>query len=117
MEMAALPSSPGARGDRCGHRHALAADGHAVAVADLNLAQAEEAAATITAAGGKSVAIGIDITDSEGVAAGLAAVTDQLGPVSVLVNNAGWDELRPFVETDEAFWERCSTSTSRARCG
>ena len=29
-----------------------------------------------------------------------------LGPIDVLVNNAGWDEFRPFLETDEAFWDR-----------
>ena len=29
-----------------------------------------------------------------------------LGPIEILVNNAGWDELRPFVDTDEEFWRR-----------
>src|SRR5690606_8922472 len=29
-----------------------------------------------------------------------------LGPVGVLVNAAGWDELRPFLDTDEPFWRR-----------
>jgi 2-hydroxycyclohexanecarboxyl-CoA dehydrogenase len=30
----------------------------------------------------------------------------RLGPVEILVNNAGWDEMRPFIETDEPFWDR-----------
>jgi 2-hydroxycyclohexanecarboxyl-CoA dehydrogenase len=30
----------------------------------------------------------------------------QLGPVEILVNCAGWDELRPFLETDEPFWDQ-----------
>ena len=33
-------------------------------------------------------------------------MTAALGPIDVLVNNAGWDEFRPFLETDEAFWDR-----------
>ena len=35
-----------------------------------------------------------------------AQVEKQLGPIEILVNNAGWDEMRPFVETDEPFWDR-----------
>jgi 2-hydroxycyclohexanecarboxyl-CoA dehydrogenase len=33
-------------------------------------------------------------------------VERELGPVEVLVNNAGWDEFHPFLETDEEFWDR-----------
>ena len=46
------------------------------------------------------------MTDAASVAAAVGVVRSRLGEVDVLVNNAGWDELRPFVETDEAFWER-----------
>ena len=31
---------------------------------------------------------------------------DELGPVEILVNCAGWDELMPFLSTDEDFWDR-----------
>jgi 2-hydroxycyclohexanecarboxyl-CoA dehydrogenase len=47
-----------------------------------------------------------DITDSDAVTETFLAVTDELGPVEILVNCAGWDELRPFLDTDEAFWDR-----------
>jgi 2-hydroxycyclohexanecarboxyl-CoA dehydrogenase len=40
------------------------------------------------------------------VATALDSIGQELGSVDVLVNNAGWDEMRPFVETDEAFWDR-----------
>jgi 2-hydroxycyclohexanecarboxyl-CoA dehydrogenase len=48
----------------------------------------------------------LDVTDSASVAETVRQTGEALGPVEVLVNNAGWDELRPFVDTDEAFWDR-----------
>jgi 2-hydroxycyclohexanecarboxyl-CoA dehydrogenase len=84
----------------------LARDGRAVAVADMRAEGARGTADEIEAAGGRAVAVTLDVTDSEAVAAGVRDAESALGPVDVLVNNAGWDELRPFVETDEAFWDR-----------
>jgi 2-hydroxycyclohexanecarboxyl-CoA dehydrogenase len=85
---------------------ALAERGHAVAVADLLVAEAGETAKAVEAAGGKAIAVPLDVTDGASVEAGVRRASDELGPVSVLVNNAGWDELRPFLETDEPFWDR-----------
>jgi 2-hydroxycyclohexanecarboxyl-CoA dehydrogenase len=96
----------GARGIGAAIVGALATDGFAVAVADLNASQAEETAAEARDAGGSAVALGLDITDAAAVTSGLATVAQQLGPVEVLVNNAGWDELMPFVKTDESFWDK-----------
>jgi 2-hydroxycyclohexanecarboxyl-CoA dehydrogenase len=48
----------------------------------------------------------LDVTRPASVADGVRAARDALGPLQILVNNAGWDELRPFTDTDEAFWER-----------
>jgi 2-hydroxycyclohexanecarboxyl-CoA dehydrogenase len=80
---------------------ALAGDGRRVAVCDLRLSEAEETAAAVN-----GLAVELDVTDSESVARGVERVEAELGPVEVLVNNAGWDELRLFLETDEAFWDR-----------
>jgi 2-hydroxycyclohexanecarboxyl-CoA dehydrogenase len=85
---------------------ALAADGTAVAVADLRIAAAQEAVDRITAAGGRAVAIQIDVTEGGAVHDAITRTERDLGAVEILVNNAGWDELRPFVETDEEFWDR-----------
>ena len=85
---------------------ALAEDRRSVAAADLLAEEAEETASLIDSAGGRSVAVRMDITDGASVAAGIAEVEATLGPIEILVNNAGWDELRPFIETEEAFWDR-----------
>ena len=84
----------------------LARAGRKVAVADLRVPEATETATTINAEGGTAIAVEMDVADSDAVAQGLLAVVDELGPVEVLVNCAGWDELHPFVTTDEGFWDR-----------
>ena len=77
-----------------------------VAVADLLAPQARAVADEITEAGGRAAAVELDVTNPASVAEGLRTARDALGPLQILVNNAGWDELRPFTDTDEAFWER-----------
>ena len=85
---------------------AFAADGHAIAVADLRLEAARENAERVAAAGGRAAPLEVDVTDGGSVAEAIARAGRELGPVEILVNNAGWDELKPFVETDEEFWDR-----------
>ena len=84
----------------------LAAAGQAVAAADIRAADAADTAAAVRDAGGEAVEVVMDVTELRSVVDGVRQVSDQLGLVDVAVNNAGWDELRPFVETDEAFWTR-----------
>ncbi len=85
---------------------ALAGDGRSVAVADLDEDGARSVAEEIEGAGGRALAVALDVTDGASVARGVLAARDSLGPPQILVNNAGWDELRPFADTDERFWER-----------
>jgi 2-hydroxycyclohexanecarboxyl-CoA dehydrogenase len=96
----------GARGIGRAVALALARDGRAVAVGDLLESHAGVVAVEIGAAGGRALTVGLDVTDAASVAAAVARVEAELGPVEVLVNCAGWDELRPFLQTDEAFWRR-----------
>jgi 2-hydroxycyclohexanecarboxyl-CoA dehydrogenase len=84
----------------------LAADGLAVIIADLRLAAAEETIRAITEAGGRGLAVEANVADSESVAAAVRAAEARFGQVDVLVNNAGWDDLKPFLDTDEEFWDR-----------
>lgn len=96
----------GAQGIGKGIATTLGEQGFRVAVADLNLAVAEDTAKEITAAGGEAVAVQIDVTSTESVKAAVATVESELGPIEVVVNNAGWDDFMPFVKTTEEFWDR-----------
>jgi 2-hydroxycyclohexanecarboxyl-CoA dehydrogenase len=79
----------------------LAAQGHRVAIADI---LDEDAAKTAATFGG--VAVHLDVTDSGSVEQAVAATEAQIGPLEILVNNAGWDEFKPFLDTDEELWQR-----------
>lgn len=84
----------------------FAAEGANVAVYDMNMDAAEKVAAGIRAAGGQATAFQCDITNRAQVDSAVAATQAQLGPVAVLVNNAGWDIFKPFVKTVPAEWDK-----------
>jgi 2-hydroxycyclohexanecarboxyl-CoA dehydrogenase len=82
------------------------AEGARVAVFDLNLDAAEKVAAAIRAEGGQAQAFVCDITGRDSVNAAVQACEAQLGPIDVLVNNAGWDVFKPFTKTEPAQWDK-----------
>jgi 2-hydroxycyclohexanecarboxyl-CoA dehydrogenase len=96
----------GAQGIGKGIATTLAEAGFKVAVADLNLPAAEQTAKEIGAAGGTVIAVEIDVTRTASVEAAVREVEAELGPVEVVVNNAGWDDFMPFVQTTEEFWDK-----------
>jgi len=69
-----------------------------VAVADLS-----QDAANGVAKGINGVAVELDLTRPDSVAAAIRAAESRLGPIDILVNCAGWDDFKAFVDTDEAF--------------
>jgi len=77
-----------------------------VAVLDKNTAAAQTITDELTDAGGQSLALGIDVTDLEGLKQGLLEIEKVLGRVDILVNNAGRDLFRPFLKTDPEFWRK-----------
>ncbi|GAA3965999.1 beta-ketoacyl-ACP reductase [Thermobifida alba] len=78
-----------ARGIGAATAQRLAAEGHAVAVLDLTEESAQATADAITEAGGKAIALGADVSDTEQVDAAVKATVERLGPPAILVNNAG----------------------------
>ena len=85
---------------------ALAREGCAVAVAARNRAQIEETAATVRLLGVDAMPVSLDVADADSVERAVADVVAKLGPVDVLVNNAGIAESAPLLKTDPELWER-----------
>lgn len=96
----------GARGIGAACCQALAEDGLAIVIADLRAEEAEATAAAIRDAGGEAVGIEVDVTDSESVLSCVEQAREGFEHIDVLVNCAGWDDLMPFVKSDEALWDR-----------
>jgi 3-oxoacyl-[acyl-carrier protein] reductase len=78
-----------ARGIGAGVARRLAEDGFAIAVLDLDEAACKRVVDEIEANGGRGLAVGVDVTDEEAVAAAIERIAAELGEPTVLVNNAG----------------------------
>jgi 3-oxoacyl-[acyl-carrier protein] reductase len=79
----------GGRGIGEVYAKALAAEGAAVALADLDVPAAERVAAEIEDLGGRAVGVRCDVADEASVSTAVADVVDRLGGVDILINNAG----------------------------
>jgi len=85
----------------------LAAAGSAVAVCDLDGTEAAKVAGELVERYGVAAAgIAVDIADGPAVRDAVARATAELGPVDVLVNNAGIDVIERFVDSTESTWDR-----------
>ncbi|MGW4911042.1 SDR family NAD(P)-dependent oxidoreductase [Streptomyces sp. NPDC004270] len=96
----------GARGIGQAVATVLAAQGAKVAVWDLDLGGAEKTVTAIQESGGTAIAIGGDAAEATAVAAAAARTRAELGPVTVLVNNAGITAYQPFTSIAEDAWDR-----------
>ncbi len=85
---------------------ALAREGCAVAVAARTMPEVEAAAAAVRLAGPAALAVPLDVTEPAAVGRAVAQVADTLGPVDVLVNNAGIAGSAPLLKTEPEMWER-----------
>jgi 2-hydroxycyclohexanecarboxyl-CoA dehydrogenase len=90
----------GASGIGAATARRLAAEGARVAIADLDEERGSAVAAEID-----GVAVAMDVADAASAQAGVAAAVEALGPVDVLVNNAGTDRFAFFVNTDPELWD------------
>lgn len=84
----------------------LAEDTAKVAIWDINLAGAEETAELIRAAGGTAIALNVDCSDKAAIHAAAATTRKELGPIAILVNNAGIAPFTPFLDTDDDLFDK-----------
>jgi 2-hydroxycyclohexanecarboxyl-CoA dehydrogenase len=96
----------GASGIGLGVAHRFVADGHDVAILDLDRAGLDTAADGLRAAGGTVAAVEVDVTDRATVAAAFGRVRDELGPVTILVTSAGIEAFDPLLEITPERWDR-----------
>jgi 2-hydroxycyclohexanecarboxyl-CoA dehydrogenase len=90
----------GASGIGAATARRLAAEGARVAVADLDEVGARDVAGEID-----GLALRMDVADADSARGGVEEAEATLGPLDVLVNNAGTDRFAFFVRTDEALWD------------
>jgi 2-hydroxycyclohexanecarboxyl-CoA dehydrogenase len=95
----------GANGIGAAIARRLAEEGCAVGIFDLDAAAGEKVTGEITAGGRVSLHV-VDITDYDAVARAVASFESSFGPVSFLVNNAGWDRAANFLDTTPDFWRK-----------
>ena len=84
----------------------LAEEGAKIAIADILEDEARKTAADILAAGGQAQVVRTDVTQLDQVQACVRQVTDSWGPIDVLVNNAGWDKIEPFLLSAPETWDK-----------
>jgi len=94
-----------ARGIGAATARRLAADGMAVAVLDLDAGSCNATVDAITAAGGRAIAVGADVSQDDQVETAVSAVAQELGPPTVLVNNAGVLRDNLLFKMSEADWD------------
>ena len=83
----------------------LAEDGHAIGVLDLDETRCAETVSVIEAAGGTAIALGADISNRVQLQAALAKLRARLGPITILVNNAGIAEFLAFEDITDERWD------------
>jgi 3-hydroxybutyrate dehydrogenase len=91
-------------GEQCARK--LASLGAAVVIADLNLENAQKVASSIVEAGGKAIAVSMDVTSEDEVNAGIERAVKELGSIDVLVSNAGIQIVAPIEEYSYANWKK-----------
>jgi 3-hydroxybutyrate dehydrogenase len=91
-------------GEQCARK--LASLGAAVVIADLNLVSAQKVASSIVAAGGKALAVAMDVTNEEAVNSGIERTVKELGRLDVLVSNAGIQIVAPIEDYAFSDWKK-----------
>lgn len=83
----------------------LARAGADVVLAARRVDNCQQTAEEITALGRRATAVALDVTNSDNVKAVVAAASDELGPITILCNNAGIVVTKPFLEQQDEDWD------------
>ncbi len=83
----------------------LASRGMDIIVTDVNIDNANETVSIVEKEGGKAVAVYCDVTKLESVQEAVGASLAHFGKIDVLVNNAGWDKVEPFLKSEPSTWK------------
>ncbi|MFI0450794.1 SDR family oxidoreductase [Actinomadura sp. 6N118] len=92
----------GAKGIGAAIVRRLAVSGATVAIVDLDTAAAETLAREVPAA----FAVSADVGDHTGLGAAMDSACRRMNGLDVLINNAGWDHVQRFTDTDPALWDK-----------
>lgn len=87
----------------------LAAGGAKVAIIDRNLESAEQVAGRLAEQGLQAAPFELNVTDAAAVASVVADVEARLGPINILVNNAGVSQFKALLDMSEEDWDRILT--------
>ncbi|MEK3800677.1 SDR family NAD(P)-dependent oxidoreductase [Peribacillus sp. FSL H8-0477] len=83
----------------------LASKSMKVIVSDVNRENAEETVSIVQNEGGEAVAVYCDVTNLESVQEAVASSLTHFQTIDVLVNNAGWDKIEPFLKSEPTTWK------------
>lgn len=84
----------------------LASKAMKVVVADINKENAEETVALIEEEGNEAKAVYCDVSDLEVVQNAVKESVQHYGKIDVLINNAGWDKVEPFLQSEPDTWQK-----------
>ena len=101
--MRSLPAAAKASAGRCRSASRRKA---ARSPSSISSPEAGEETAQLAGADATIRTYAVDVGDYDAVAAAVAQVEADLGPIGVLVNNAGWDQPMPFLKTDRPLWDK-----------
>lgn len=96
----------GASGLGEGICHEFAAQGARVVIADKNAEGGQSVAQEIEKRGGEASAVKLDVTDPGSVARAVSGIVERLGTIDILVNNVGWNSLKPAPDYTLEDWEK-----------
>lgn len=84
----------------------LAADGHAVALLDLDGQRVKDAAAELSAQGAKAAGYAVDVADRGAIEEAYSSIRQELGPITIVVTSAGIEAFDPVLDITPEKWDR-----------